>query len=130
MPNPKSTILVVEDDHSTQVALREALEGGGYTVVTVTNGLDAIRHLKTHQPHPSLILLDWGMPLMNGAEFLGARAAFGEELKKIPVALMSGSQIPEPFVKEVSGLLKKPVSLDDLIRSVERFLVFDVPPAR
>jgi putative two-component system response regulator len=62
----RSTILVVEDDPAMMIALRDILEGEGYTVVTASDGRSALQAL--HVELPSLILSDISMPVMDGIE--------------------------------------------------------------
>ena len=61
-----STILVVEDDPAMMIALRDILEGEGYSVVTASDGRSALQALDAGLP--SLILSDISMPVMDGIE--------------------------------------------------------------
>src|SRR3972149_2883437 len=66
----RSTLLVVEDDPAMLVALRDILEGAGYTVLTAANGRVALDVLGNE--HPALILSDISMPIMDGIELFEA----------------------------------------------------------
>ena len=57
-------ILVVEDDMSNREMLARRLEWEGYQVVTAENGAQAI--VRAIEEHPDLILMDMGLPVMNG----------------------------------------------------------------
>ena len=61
-----STILVLEDDPAMMIALRDILEGEGYSVVTASDGRSALQALDASLP--SLILSDISMPVMDGIE--------------------------------------------------------------
>lgn len=109
-------ILVIEDNHDLRVLYREHLEQSGHSVVTVTNGIDAL-HLLNSGFTPQLIFLDVNLPLMNGIEFLS-------ELKnnklffKVPVVLVTG-QIGTPRLENVKKVLEKPVNwqlVDTIVR--------------
>ena len=63
-------LLVVEDDPTMQLALREVLEREGYHVETASNGNSALEIMEEHSP--DLILSDTLMPGMNGFELLEA----------------------------------------------------------
>ena len=62
----RATVLVVEDDPAMMVALRDILEGGGYSVVTASDGRSALQALEAEVP--ALILSDISMPVMDGIE--------------------------------------------------------------
>jgi two-component system alkaline phosphatase synthesis response regulator PhoP len=53
-------ILVVEDDSQLRAIFRLLLEGEGYPVVTVVDGLEALRAARTMRP--SLVILDLALP--------------------------------------------------------------------
>lgn len=60
----KRTILVIDDELLNLQFLNELLTVAGYTVVTMSNGAEAVD--KVSQVNPDLILLDVMMPEMNG----------------------------------------------------------------
>lgn len=68
-------ILVVDDDTAYLRVVTKALALGGYRVTTASNGREALAALQ-HQ-HPSVILLDLAMPVMDGR-------AFAQELNARP----------------------------------------------
>jgi len=73
-------VLIAEDDAVSRCLLEATLTKWGYEVVTTTDGLQALEVLS--QPDaPSLAILDWMMPGLDGAQVcLKARAAAGERL--------------------------------------------------
>ncbi len=113
-------ILVVDDDAGISMALVDYLEDEGYTVDVASNGQDALDRLRTGL-RPCLILLDWKMPIMNGAQFRIEQQR-DAALATIPVAVMS-AQLPyvpeEGFVTDV--VLPKPFQLDQLTETVARY---------
>jgi len=66
MANPKPIILAIEDDPSLQKFLRITLESQDYKVIQATRGEEWLRHAATSQP--DLIILDLGLPDMDGLE--------------------------------------------------------------
>lgn len=64
MKNP--VILVVDDQENIRQLLAVSLELRGYKVITARDGVDALRCLASH--HVDLMLTDWEMPEMGGAE--------------------------------------------------------------
>ena len=61
------SILVVDDEPEILKLVRAYLEGAGYRVVTAKNGREGL--LVVRHEKPDLIVLDLGMPEMDGLEF-------------------------------------------------------------
>jgi two-component system, OmpR family, response regulator CpxR len=110
-------VLVVDDDPDIRETLRFVLEDAGYPVYSAENGKEALAILASGKPLPGLILLDLMMPVMSGDEMLKALKTV-RALAQIPVTIVTASGTPMPPL--ASGLLKKPVDLDVLLRVVER----------
>ena len=61
------SILVVDDSASDRLLIEHLLRG--YSVLTASDGLEAMRQIDEHEDI-SLIILDLNMPVMNGFEVL------------------------------------------------------------
>jgi phosphoserine phosphatase RsbU/P len=60
-------ILVAEDDQNSSLVLKVTLEKAGYAPIVTVDGLEAMAALR--EPNaPSVAVLDWMMPRMNGVE--------------------------------------------------------------
>ena len=59
-------ILVADDEPDFVWAIQRSLKGAGYEVLTAHDGLDALAVARRH--HPSLVVLDIDMPVLNGLE--------------------------------------------------------------
>jgi DNA-binding response OmpR family regulator len=66
------TILVVEDERDIRELLRRYLERAGFTVLTAATGAEAL-HL-VEEVQPDLLLLDLGLPDIDGTDVLIAAA--------------------------------------------------------
>lgn len=64
----EADILVVEDDKSIQNFIKITLKSGGYGCILADSGLMGISCFYAN--HPDLILLDLGLPDMDGMEVL------------------------------------------------------------
>jgi len=62
------TILVVEDDGVTLVALRDLLESQNYHVLMATNGVEALDIFEQNEESVNLVVCDVVMPEMGGVE--------------------------------------------------------------
>ena len=60
-------ILIAEDDPSSKLLLQTTLEMWGYEVISTTDGKQAWDALRKTSP-PSLAILDWMMPELDGLE--------------------------------------------------------------
>ena len=115
-----SYILLVDDDDGLRSILAEYLaDVGGYRVTPVTNGREALDHLKAGG-RPCVILLDLMMPVMDGWEFRDAQSA-DPTLADIPVVVITalGSDKPSPVARE--NTLRKPLDPKALLRLISRF---------
>jgi DNA-binding response OmpR family regulator len=63
-----SLVLVVEDDPDIALAISTVLGRGGFDVARAADGKAALREF--HERRPSLVVLDIGLPLMDGWEVL------------------------------------------------------------
>ena len=63
-----SRVLVVDDDPQLTRALRISLRASGYEVVTAPDGRAALHEAAAH--HPDLVVLDLGLPDLDGTEVL------------------------------------------------------------
>lgn len=66
MADPKPTILVIEDEPALQKFLRLTLSTQDYRIIEASTGEQGLRH--TAMSRPDLIILDLGLPDMDGVE--------------------------------------------------------------
>lgn len=117
-------VLIIEDDLDIRETLKMILESEGYHVGTAPNGKLGLE-LLTHPPHPpDLILLDLMMPVMNGYEFLEKKNELPQELKAIPVVVLSALQPTTPSLLGVQETLGKPVEIKVLLDSVKKYAFY------
>jgi CheY-like chemotaxis protein len=107
----KIRVLVVEDDALSREALAYAFKTEGYSVSCAENGKRGL-DLLHKSPRPSAILLDLGLPVIDGYEFI-RRQKQDPEVSDIPVIVMTGSW--SPSVPEAAVILRKPFDLRQLI---------------
>ena len=122
-PGPEGrSILIVEDDLDLREALSEVLRDEGYTVAMAADGREALDHLRRRQSHPSLILLDLTMPVMNGWQFR-AEQRQDPDLSGIPVVVLSaGDRLAEQMAPlGITDYVRKPIELSRLLRLIERY---------
>jgi CheY-like chemotaxis protein len=120
------TVLVVEDDQEVRDAIAEVLQDSEYKALPASNGVEALERLRAGPPRPCVILLDVMMPTMDGWEFRAAQQS-DPTMKDIPVVLLSAHTDVKSAAAQmqVAGFLPKPVAIDKLLATVERFCVAD-----
>ncbi|MGN6506439.1 MAG: response regulator [Tepidisphaeraceae bacterium] len=83
MPDPKPTILVIEDEQPLQKFLRLTLTGEGYSLIEAGTGELGLRHAAYDRP--DLIILDLGLPDLDGLDVTRRI----REWSKIPIIVVS-----------------------------------------
>lgn len=110
-------VIIVDDDEDTRDVLQELLSTEGFTIVTASNGFEAIQKANA-APDPCAIILDGRMPLMSGLEFLAYREK-SPKLSSIPVIFISGDSEAIRAVSERGAItFRKPFPIDALIERV------------
>lgn len=88
---PRSTVLVVDDDANVRFGLRINVEDAGYHVVEADNGESALRQLQQNDSI-GLVISDIVMPKMNGVELLEQARDIRPEL---PFVMITGYSTAE-----------------------------------
>lgn len=78
-----TTVMIVDDEVDIRAALRVLLTRAGYTVVEAVDGRDALRRF--HTDRPDAIILDVGMPQMDGWQTLERL----RDISAVPVLLLT-----------------------------------------
>ncbi len=106
-------ILIVDDELQIRRFLRVSLEANGYDVHETDSGHDAI--VKTAQLRPDLIILDMGLPDMDGLEVLKRL----REWTKTPVIILSVRDGDRDKIAALDAgaddYLTKPFSTEELL---------------
>ncbi len=120
------TILIIEDDPRTVLALSIQLKAQGYSTWTAT---DAIKGLQLAiRARPDLIILDIGLPGRDGLD-LAETFRNKPQTSHIPVIFLTASKDPELHEKVMdlgaAGLLEKPYEAEELFLMIK--MAFDRP---
>lgn len=115
------TILVVDDELGSAEVLGLILEEEGYRALCAVNGEQGLA--KAREVIPDLVIVDFMMPLMDGAEFARALRA-DPRFEQTRIVLDSG--VPESVVREqfdgYDAFLRKPFKIETLLDLLRRLL--------
>lgn len=118
-----ASILIAEDDHSMRAFLARSLEKAGHNVVAVADGADAMPELEPGRF--DLLLADIVMPEMDGIELSRRAVQIDPDMRVIFITGFAAVAVnSQPIGGRVAQILSKPFHLKDLVREIERALVF------
>ncbi|MDR2876781.1 MAG: response regulator, partial [Chromatiales bacterium] len=118
-----SSILIVDDDRSTRMSMRDILKQEGYQIIEAEDGKNALELCGAHPP--DLILMDANMPVMDG--FTTCRLIKHQKaLAHIPVLIVTGledeSSIERAFAAGATDYVSKPVNYSVLRRRITHLM--------
>jgi CheY-like chemotaxis protein len=120
------TVLFIEDTSEQRDLVAFFLELNGYQVSLANNGVEGLAQAR--KLHPDLILLDLGMPKMDGFQVM-EEMRNDESLKDIPVVVISAwAAAKHQEQAEAAGaqaFITKPFELADVLATVHRFVLPD-----
>jgi CheY-like chemotaxis protein len=123
-------ILLIEDNAADSRLITETLKSLETTknIYHVRSGTEASYFLKKqgeykNSPRPDIIILDIKLPDKSGFEIL-KEIKHDEKIKDIPVIVLSSSDlaehINESYALQASCYIKKPVELDEFIKTIRK----------
>jgi two-component system response regulator len=136
-------ILIVEDNPGDARLIKEVLNDNKVynSLYIVNDGVEAMNFLHNqgeyqNVPRPDIIILDLNLPKRDGREVL-AEIKADEELRHIPVVIMTISQAEEDILKtyklHANCYITKPIDLNEFIKVVKSiedfwFSIVKLPP--
>jgi two-component system cell cycle response regulator DivK len=124
-------ILIAEDNAVNRELLRELLEMQGYEIFEAGNGQEALTMLP--QVCPDLVILDLGMPILDGFGTIGKIRA-DPALAKLPVLAATAYAMRGDRERTLQagfdGYLSKPISGAELRKQIQSLLKAEAGAAR
>jgi DNA-binding response OmpR family regulator len=110
-------LLIVEDDESLQNVLNEFLQSEGFVTDVASTGSKALE--KIYNSTPSLVLLDLGLPDMDGESVL---IQLRKDYPELPVVILTAKskphQIAEGLNLGANDYLPKPFAAEELLARI------------
>jgi CheY-like chemotaxis protein len=91
-PDPRKSILIVDDDREQVAALALRLQRLGFATLLAHEGRSGLRLAREH--HPDVVLLDVRLPDLDGLAICG-ELADAPDTSHIPIIIVSGSDQPD-----------------------------------
>ena len=124
-------VLVAEDNPVNRELLREVLQSNGYAVVEACDGKEALRQIEA--THPDILLLDLGMPVMDGYSTV-QHIRDNPAIAKLPVLAVTAYAMQSDREKVMAagfdGYVSKPVQTNTLLAEMQRLLAISAEDSR
>jgi two-component system cell cycle sensor histidine kinase/response regulator CckA len=116
-------ILVVDDEESIREITKGTLETFGYTVVTASDGTEALAIYADRKNEVAVVLTDMVMPFMDGPSTIRALQRMNPKVRIIAASgLGAGQRAGEGVLEGVSVFLNKPYTAEKLLKTLAQVL--------
>lgn len=117
-------VLLVEDDSVNQFVASQLLTRQGVQVITAEDGEAALSILAEQRVR--LVLMDIGMPGMDGFETTARLRESGGPMAAVPVVALTANVLPETVSRSravgMQGFIAKPIRLEELLATLARII--------
>lgn len=115
-------VLCIDDNKDITELLDKILTAKGHNVTVCNDGKKGLELIK--QDDSDVVLLDMAMPNYSGEDVL--KTLSHDELEKRNVLIFTASSISDAKIHEyekkgVKGCVRKPVRVDELVRTLKKF---------
>jgi PAS domain S-box-containing protein len=116
-------VLVVDDEESIREITRGTLETFGYTVLTASDGTEALALYADKKNEIAVVLTDMVMPFMDGPATIRALQRMNPQVRIIAASgLGVGQRAGEGALEGVSVFLNKPYTAEKLLKTLAQVL--------
>ena len=116
-------ILVVDDEESIREITRGTLETFGYSVLTASDGTEALAIYADRKNEIAVVLTDMVMPFMDGPVTIRALQRMNPDVRIIAASgLGTGQRAGEGTLEGVAVFLNKPYTAEKLLKTLSQVL--------
>ena len=119
---PKSTVLVIDDDPLVLLTVKTLLAKRGFEVLSTSSSPRGLDVLRCAARDIRLVVLDYSMPKINGDELLKFIRLLSPNAKVIGLTGINLDSLPREYIDGVDKLLTKPVIAFELLGAVDGLL--------
>ncbi len=111
-------VLIIDDDEMVLALMQNILQDEGYSVLTTADGPQGISIYK--EQRPDIVLLDLGLPSMNGLEVLRKLRSFDLGARIIVVTGLGTSDSAEVALRYGAwDFVHKPINYADFLKRIK-----------
>ncbi len=119
----RGTVLVVDDDANARSLMADVLSNAGFAVREAASGPVAMRAFGRAGTTIDLVVLDYAMPLITGAEVFDAMRTLCPEVRAVMVSGYAPSDAAQDMMRRgLKGFVQKPFEPDELVAAVDAAL--------
>lgn len=119
----RELVLIVDDEEFITMLAQQVLTDEGYRVVTAKNGFQAIEIYRKLKDQVALVVLDFVMPVMDGADVFAELQLINPQ---VPVVLSSGfaeqDRLRGMLARGLRGFIPKPYTQQKLLDQIRQTL--------
>ncbi|MEI8313908.1 MAG: response regulator [Verrucomicrobiota bacterium] len=124
------TVLAIDDDALVLALMHAVLGAAGFNVLTARSGAQGLELLRRAATGVQVVLLDYQMPVSNGAELLPAVRRLAPAAKVLGVSGTNLDQLAPAYRTGVDQLLSKPFTNAKLVAAVSALLPVNTAAVR
>ena len=111
----QAKLLVVDDDYTTRLLIRELVRKLDIAVLDTSNGFEGIELLQQHSNDLFLVLLDLRLPQITGWELVTEMRKINRDIPIIAISALPPAEIRQRYQEYgFSGFVEKPMCLTEL----------------
>jgi len=119
----KPGVLVVDDEPAVRVVLSVGLRRLGFPVWEAANGDEAIRIYKQHRDRIEAVLLDAGLPGVDGPAILARMQAIDPEVLCYALTGFEDGRAEAELARSTTGVIRKPFRVSEVVQRLSRQLL-------
>jgi CheY-like chemotaxis protein len=115
-------VLVIDDDFLFREFVHAVLRNHGFAVLTASSGAMGLAFLNAAPRQIQIVLLDYSMPELNGAETLQQLRNRNPSIKIVAITAFAPHEVAPSFREGVDGYIVKPIHAQELIEIIDSLI--------